>query len=76
MLENPHTILSVVMRGLDPRIHDEIPRASSLRQSSRRDLMDCRVIGVRKHAVLRTAMPGNDRGKLGARLLKQMNGGG
>jgi hypothetical protein len=56
-----------VMRGLDPRIHDE------LRQQQHcvfvlQSLMDCRVIGVRKHAVLRTAMPGND-AEVGANLV-------
>ena len=31
-------------------------------------IMDCRVIGVRKHAVLRTAMPGNDSGEVVQKL--------
>jgi hypothetical protein len=46
------TGLSGVMRGLDPRIHDEMPRRSPLRLSSRHGLMDCRV------------KPGNDSGEV------------
>jgi hypothetical protein len=38
------------MRGLDPRIHDEMPRRTSLRLSLLHSLMDCRV------------KPGNDSG--------------
>jgi hypothetical protein len=41
-----------VMRGLDPRIHH-------LRKTLTK-MMDCRGVGERSDAVLRTAMPGND----------------
>jgi len=40
-----------VMRGLDPRIHDEPPNGRSFRRTVRRGFMDCRV------------KPGNDRGE-------------
>jgi hypothetical protein len=40
----------LVMRGLDPRIHDEAPRRTALRLSSPHGLMDCR------------DKPGNDSG--------------
>jgi hypothetical protein len=56
MANSTPTVLSVVMRGLDPRIHDELQRAISFRLSSRHCLMDCRV------------KPGNDNGEVGARL--------
>ena len=103
MVEKTRTALSVVMRGLDPRIHDETQLGGVLRPSVLHGLMDCRVkpgndsgevgaaygrtfparpresgdpgqlvarpefvaldsrIGVRKHAVLRTAMRRNER---------------
>jgi hypothetical protein len=38
------------MRGLDPRIHDEIPRCIALRLCSRLSLMDCRVKPGNDHA--------------------------
>jgi hypothetical protein len=38
----------VVMRGLDPRTH------------LLSKMMDCRVVGERSDAILRTTMPGND----------------
>jgi hypothetical protein len=38
------------MHGLDPRIHDEIPRCIALRLCSRRSLMDCRVKPGNVHA--------------------------
>jgi hypothetical protein len=38
------------MRGLDPRIHDEIPCCIALRLCSRRSLMDCRVKPGNDHA--------------------------
>jgi len=38
------------MRGLDPRIHDEIPRCIALRLCSRRSLMNCRVKPGNDHA--------------------------
>jgi hypothetical protein len=44
------------MRGLDPRIHHL-------------EKMDCRVIGERSDAVLRTAMPGNDEDNAPSRRL-------
>jgi hypothetical protein len=44
--------LSTVMRGLDPRIHDESQPRKFLRQSPRHGLMDCRV------------KPGNDKERL------------
>ena len=53
--------LSFVMRGLDPRIHDERQQVWSLRPCLPSSLMDGRDIGVRKHAVLWTAMPGHDK---------------
>jgi len=42
---------SGVMRGLDPRIHDETQYGTSLQPSLLQGLMDCRV------------KPGNDSGK-------------
>jgi hypothetical protein len=38
------------MRGLDPRIHDEIPLCIALRLCLRRSLMDCRVKTGNDHA--------------------------
>jgi hypothetical protein len=38
------------MRGLDPRIHDEIPGCIALRLCSRRRRMDCRVKPGNDHA--------------------------
>ena len=64
MEENTPTSLSVVMRGLDPRIHDEMPQFTTLWLLLRHGLMDCRV------------KPGNDSGGLGARLMTQMGGAG
>ena len=55
--------LSGVMRGLDPRIHDELPRGMTLRPSLLNGLMDCRV------------KPGNDSAKVGTRFLRPMGGG-
>jgi hypothetical protein len=43
MLEVELRILSGVMRGLDPRIHEESPDLTTLRLSLRGSLMDCRV---------------------------------
>jgi hypothetical protein len=50
------SVHSGVMRGLDPRIHDELPRGITLRLPLLNSLMDCRV------------KPGNDSGEVGARL--------
>jgi hypothetical protein len=38
-----HFAIYSVMRGLDPRIHDESPRVPTLRQSLRHSLVDGRV---------------------------------
>jgi hypothetical protein len=51
MVYGPPTVLSVVMRGLDPRIHDEAPQSTYV-LLLRHGLMDCRV------------KPGNDRGEV------------
>jgi hypothetical protein len=48
------------MRRLDPRIHDAHRRRKTYRYDLLRLIMDCRVIGERSDAVLRTAMAGND----------------
>jgi hypothetical protein len=53
---------SAVMRGLDPRIHDERPHAKALLPLSGGSLMDCRV------------KPGNDRGEAVPVLLRQNAG--
>jgi len=50
------------MRGLDPRIHGEWPGAPILRFPLQHGLMERRV------------KPGNDRGEVGDRLLKQISG--
>jgi hypothetical protein len=43
MVRNTRTVLSMVMRGLDPRIHDDAPLSTSVLLSLRNGLMDCRV---------------------------------
>jgi hypothetical protein len=49
-----------VIAGLDPAIHDEAQRVTSVRPYPLHGLMDARVIGERSDAVLRTAMPAHD----------------
>jgi hypothetical protein len=56
MVEYTHITLSVVMRGLDPRIQEETPQVAHLRPSLQHSLMDCRV------------EPGNDTGEVSTRL--------
>jgi len=62
MVTSTHTVPSVVMRGLDPRIHGVWPGATILRFPWQHGLMERRV------------KPGNDRGEAGDRLLKQISG--
>src|SRR6476620_396145 len=49
-----------VIAGLDPAIHDDPQQRQRFKVLALRSIMDARVIGVRKHAVLRTAMPAHD----------------
>src|SRR4029079_3363877 len=49
-----------VIAGLDPAIHQAPPAIIVARILDLPRIMDARVIGVRKHAVLRTAMPAHD----------------
>jgi hypothetical protein len=56
-----HAIHSGVMRGLDPRIHDDTQRAMSLRPSLRCSLMDCRVKPGNDNGEVK---PGNDNGEV------------
>jgi hypothetical protein len=62
MADSTRTVLSVVMRGLDPRIHDETQHGKVLRSSMLHGLMDCRV------------KPGNDSGGVRARNLRLLGG--
>jgi hypothetical protein len=48
------------MPGLDPGIHEMVPQESYFDLNALQALVDCRVIGERSAAVLRTAVPGND----------------
>jgi len=50
------------MRGLDPRIHDQMPPGKGLRPSVLRGFMDCRV------------KPGNDSAGVRANLIRRMGG--
>jgi len=62
MVTSTRAVPSVIMRGLDPRIHGEWPGATILRFPLLHGLMERRV------------KPGNDRGDVGDRLLKQISG--
>jgi hypothetical protein len=52
MVTSTRTVPSVVMRGLDPRIHDDAPLSTSVLLSLWPSQMDCRV------------KPGNDGGEV------------
>ena len=57
--EKPWFLLTVTT-GLDPVVHAEMRQQEPATLCNRTRRMDCRVIGERSDAVLRTATPGND----------------
>src|SRR5690242_10722128 len=52
--------VSTVIAGLDPAIHEVLQQVQTVSCPVLRFIMDARDIGVRKHAVLRTAVPAHD----------------
>jgi hypothetical protein len=51
---------TLVTTGLDPVVHADSRRERATKKCIRPGRMDCRIIGERSDAVLRTAMSGND----------------